>query len=256
MRFDENPFTSQREEEDKKAEAFQISHFYGCFRPHGGDGVKRRDIKQSVYIFPPTTGKTGHSISETQHADTTPSTCITPPSIAWRRREAWKEEALDNLPWKDERGPSYIRRTNKCIPPTPHRPPLSPPQPPNHHHPASSFSLLSPLPTKSLDDLPSLKGRERVIVHQTNKETYPTPPRHIPPPPPPPTPNHHHPASSFFSPTPTYNEIARRSSLKGRETAIVHQTNKQRYPTLPRPTPLPTSLPPAAPTSQSLIRLL
>ena len=32
------------------------------------------------------------------------------PSIAWRR-EAWKEEALDDLPWKDERGPSSIRRT-------------------------------------------------------------------------------------------------------------------------------------------------
>ena len=25
--------------------------------------------------------------------------------------EAWKEEALDDLPWKDERGPSSIRRT-------------------------------------------------------------------------------------------------------------------------------------------------
>ena len=32
------------------------------------------------------------------------------PSIAWRR-EAWKEEALDDLPWKDERGPSSTRRT-------------------------------------------------------------------------------------------------------------------------------------------------
>ena len=32
------------------------------------------------------------------------------PSIAWRR-EAWKEKALDDLPWKDERGPSSIRRT-------------------------------------------------------------------------------------------------------------------------------------------------
>ena len=32
------------------------------------------------------------------------------PSIAWRR-EAWKEEALDYFPWKDERGPSSIRRT-------------------------------------------------------------------------------------------------------------------------------------------------
>ena len=32
------------------------------------------------------------------------------PLIA-RRREAWKEEALDNLAWKDERGPSSIRRT-------------------------------------------------------------------------------------------------------------------------------------------------
>ena len=32
------------------------------------------------------------------------------PSIAWRR-EAWKEEALDDLPWKDGRGPSSIRRT-------------------------------------------------------------------------------------------------------------------------------------------------
>ena len=28
-----------------------------------------------------------------------------------RRREAWKEEALDDLPWKDERGPSSLRRT-------------------------------------------------------------------------------------------------------------------------------------------------
>ena len=35
--------------------------------------------------------------------------CITP-SIAWRR-EAWKEEVLDDLPWKDERGPSSVRRT-------------------------------------------------------------------------------------------------------------------------------------------------
>ena len=35
---------------------------------------------------------------------------ITPASIAWRR-EAWKEEALDDLPWKDERGPSSVRRT-------------------------------------------------------------------------------------------------------------------------------------------------
>ena len=32
------------------------------------------------------------------------------PLTAWRR-EAWKEEELDNLPWKDERGPSSIRRT-------------------------------------------------------------------------------------------------------------------------------------------------
>ena len=32
------------------------------------------------------------------------------PSIAWRR-EALKEETLDDLPWKDERGPSSIRRT-------------------------------------------------------------------------------------------------------------------------------------------------
>ena len=32
---------------------------------------------------------------------------ITPP-IA-RKREAWKEEALDDLPWKDETGPSSIR---------------------------------------------------------------------------------------------------------------------------------------------------
>ena len=31
-------------------------------------------------------------------------------SVAWRR-EAWKEKALDDLPWKDERGPSSIRRT-------------------------------------------------------------------------------------------------------------------------------------------------
>ena len=34
----------------------------------------------------------------------------TTPLIGWRR-EAWKEETLDNLPWKDERGPSSIRRT-------------------------------------------------------------------------------------------------------------------------------------------------
>ena len=32
------------------------------------------------------------------------------PSIAWRR-EAWKEEALDDLPWKDERRPTPVRRT-------------------------------------------------------------------------------------------------------------------------------------------------
>ena len=32
------------------------------------------------------------------------------PSIAWRR-EAWKEEALDDLPWQDERGPSSVRWT-------------------------------------------------------------------------------------------------------------------------------------------------
>ena len=33
------------------------------------------------------------------------------PSITWRR-EAWKMETLDDLPWKDERGrPSSIRRT-------------------------------------------------------------------------------------------------------------------------------------------------
>ena len=34
------------------------------------------------------------------------------PSIAWRR-EAWKEEALDDLPWKDERGSSSIWRTQE-----------------------------------------------------------------------------------------------------------------------------------------------
>ena len=33
------------------------------------------------------------------------------PSIAWRR-EAWKEEALDDLPSKDERGPSLLKQTN------------------------------------------------------------------------------------------------------------------------------------------------
>ena len=32
------------------------------------------------------------------------------PSVAWRR-EAWKEEALDDLLWKDERGSSSINRT-------------------------------------------------------------------------------------------------------------------------------------------------
>ena len=31
-------------------------------------------------------------------------------SIAWRR-EAWEEEALDDLPWRDEGGPSSIRQT-------------------------------------------------------------------------------------------------------------------------------------------------
>ena len=31
-------------------------------------------------------------------------------SITWRR-EAWKEESLDNVPRKDEKGPSSIRRT-------------------------------------------------------------------------------------------------------------------------------------------------
>ena len=33
---------------------------------------------------------------------------ITP--LIWRR-EVWKEEALDDLPWKDERGSSSMRRT-------------------------------------------------------------------------------------------------------------------------------------------------
>ena len=32
------------------------------------------------------------------------------PSIAWKR-EVWKEEVLDNLPWKGERGLSSVRRT-------------------------------------------------------------------------------------------------------------------------------------------------
>ena len=32
------------------------------------------------------------------------------PSITWRRG-AWKAEALDDLPWKDERGPLSIRQT-------------------------------------------------------------------------------------------------------------------------------------------------
>ena len=31
MRFDENPFTYQSEKEDRKAEEFQISHFYWSF---------------------------------------------------------------------------------------------------------------------------------------------------------------------------------------------------------------------------------
>ena len=38
----------------------------------------------------------------------------TTPSIAWRR-EACKEETLDDLPWKDERGPSSVRRTLKLF---------------------------------------------------------------------------------------------------------------------------------------------
>ena len=32
------------------------------------------------------------------------------PSITWRK-EAWKEEALDDLPWRDESGPLLIGRT-------------------------------------------------------------------------------------------------------------------------------------------------
>ena len=32
------------------------------------------------------------------------------PSIAWRR-EAWTEDVLDDLPSKDERGPSFVRPT-------------------------------------------------------------------------------------------------------------------------------------------------
>ena len=31
MCFDENPTTCQQEKEDKKAEGFKISHFYGSF---------------------------------------------------------------------------------------------------------------------------------------------------------------------------------------------------------------------------------
>ena len=33
-------------------------------------------------------------------------------SIAWKR-EAWKEAALDDLPWKDERGPSSVKHWNR-----------------------------------------------------------------------------------------------------------------------------------------------
>ena len=33
------------------------------------------------------------------------------PSIAWRR-EAWKEEVLDDLPWKDERARAIVSQTN------------------------------------------------------------------------------------------------------------------------------------------------
>ena len=36
------------------------------------------------------------------------------PSIAWRR-EAWKEEAFDKVPWQDERGPSSVRRTQEMF---------------------------------------------------------------------------------------------------------------------------------------------
>ena len=46
---------------------------------------------------------------ETLPAGTKPRTSRTP-SIAWRR-EAWKEETLDDLPWKDKRGSLSIRRT-------------------------------------------------------------------------------------------------------------------------------------------------
>ena len=38
------------------------------------------------------------------------SQAITPQII--RRREAWKAEGLDDLHWKDERGPSSIKRTS------------------------------------------------------------------------------------------------------------------------------------------------
>ena len=85
-----------------------------------------------------------------------------------------------------------------------------------------------------------MEGRERAIVHQTNKQMYPTPPRPAPPPPPP-TPTTPPP---LFPPTPTSNKIGRRSSLEGRERAIVHQTNKQMYPTPPRPAPPPPPPPP------------
>ena len=41
-------------------------------------------------------------------AGTRPKTIT--PSTAWRR-QAWEEEALDDIPWKDERGLSSIRQT-------------------------------------------------------------------------------------------------------------------------------------------------
>ena len=48
MHFDESPFTCQRQKEDKKAQAFQISHFYGSF---SNDIMAAKGLSMKLYCW-------------------------------------------------------------------------------------------------------------------------------------------------------------------------------------------------------------
>ena len=79
----------------------------------GQAGVKRND--RAAGLMGKATIASGLRLINLKYWGTWDTTCghkakdITP-SITWRR-EAWKAEALVDLPWKDERSPSSVRWT-------------------------------------------------------------------------------------------------------------------------------------------------